>query len=200
MSWRVIPVLTLLALPPAPLAQCIQAVGYDVSQDGTAVVVKPTNFLHRGCGGSDALLRQDVATGATVRLADFCKPLSDPLDPKPYLDECVPAGAYRYGFEVPYPCASNGCATERWQVFTVAAEPLGCTRSTGNSGPASVGPVGWAAGTELVCEAYASHESGPPQGCSTSAGASGNCLILASVALLRRRRRGAAPPPSSSRG
>jgi len=199
MPWHVLPVLALLALPPAALAQCIQAVGYDVAQDGTAVVVTPTNYLNRGCGGADALLRQDVATGATVRLADFCKPLSDPLDPKPYLDECVPAGTYRYGFEVPYPCASNGCATERWQAVTVAAEPLGCTRSAGNPGPASVGPVGWAVGTELVCAAHAPLESGPPQGCSTSAGASGSGLILAAVALLRRRcRRPQCPSPSAA--
>jgi len=200
MPWRGLPVLALLALPPEALALCIEVVGYDVARDGTAVVVQPTNFQHRGCGGADALLRQEVATGATVRLADFCKPLTNPLDPKPYLDECVPAGTYRYGFEVPYACASSGCATERWQVFTVAAEPVGCTRSDGNPGPVSVGPVGWAAGTEHVCEAYAPDDGGLPQGCSTAAGGSGAWLVLAAVALLHRRRRRAVPsrlPPTA---
>jgi len=186
---RTLAALALLALPTAVLPICLRATGYDLARDGTTVVVAPTNYQSRGCGGAGALLRQDVATGATVRLADFCKPFTDLTEPKPYLDECVPAGTYRYGFEVPYTCAYNGCATERWEVLTVSAEPVGCVRTGGNPGPTPVAPVGWAAGTEHVCGQYTPADDEPPSGCSTAAGAAAASLALAAATLLRRRRR-----------
>jgi hypothetical protein len=48
-----------------------------------------------------SMLRQDVDGGAVVALAGFLN------DGGCYIDECVLPGTYRYGCEMPLPCACN---------------------------------------------------------------------------------------------
>ncbi len=187
---------TLLLVPGRAHANCAQPVSYSAVVTGSTVHVTPQDFEGRGCPDADGMLRQDVATGATVRLADFCDPGSVPSPA--YVDECVPPGQYRYGYARPYACAPHACVTDRFLETAVTAPlPAGCQRSAGNPGPTTVAPVGWNDANAVICR-Y--HGSSPSWGCSPLPAGSG-AVLGADLALLggalvwtRRRRRGAPRP------
>jgi hypothetical protein len=139
-----------------------------------------------GCGRSVPMLRQNIDTGEVVQLA-FCIQTT-------YLDECVPAGRYRYGLATPLPC--EGCGgTPFFAIAEVPDDPAACTPSAGDSGPTPyTGTIPWTSTTgpnateavDFVC-------TGGP-GC--SAGGRLHVRALDSLALLgaigwsmRRRRR-----------
>lgn len=184
-----------LFTPGVVRANCARPVDYEVRLEGSTVVVQPWNFEERGCGGVEPMLRQDASTGATVQLAEFCGAQVDPSYGRPYLDECVPAGTYRYGFARPYSCAPYACGTWRWEEITVATDPVGCTRSSGNPGPSAYAPVGWGGEGQGAKICGYGEDPADAAGCATAPGASGAVLLLDAAALalgwalLRRRRR-----------
>jgi len=178
-----------LLVPGAARANCALANVYFVEAVGTTVELQA--YSERGCGAGEVLLRQAVPGGETVKVADFCGPASgEGWVGLPYLDECVPPGTYRYGFERPFECSQGACGNERWAEVVVTADAAGCARSLGNPGPTPAEPVGW--GRWGVGEQVCWRED-EGFGC-TTAGASGAVLVLDAAALalgwalLRRRR------------
>lgn len=105
---------------------------YEATVDGNSVSICPRNFEDRTCPDSSGMLREDADTGELVLIADFC----DNSDGSPcYLDECVPEGAYRYGFATPYECFA-GSAYMNYYIDVVVESVMGnCQRSEGNAGP-----------------------------------------------------------------
>lgn len=184
-----LPLLAAALWPSTARANCAAPVGYAASVDGNAVVVRPVNFTGRGCPDPDGLLRQALPGGEVVRVADLCLASEPPAGGGgvPYLDECVPAGRYRYGFAAPYACEPNACSTA-WFVEVEVAAPLdpGCQRSAGDEGPTPAAGAPWGARQELC-----GHQGF--FGCGTAPAGTGAVLLLdgavaaLGLALLRRR-------------
>ncbi|MFT3914520.1 MAG: hypothetical protein QM704_10505 [Anaeromyxobacteraceae bacterium] len=132
------------------------------------------------CSGR-VLLRRDVATGAVVSMTSCGSGATAGC----YLDECVPAGTYQYGLQVPYAC------DERWGAFYYAQEdvvgaPAGCTRTL--PAPVAAASVPWGA-SDVICT---SNYHGPETtvGCSSTGAVVGlNLLAIGAGLALRRRRR-----------
>jgi hypothetical protein len=128
------------------------------------------------------LLRRDVATGATVSMTTCGVDAPDC-----YVDECVPAGTYQYGFAVPYDCSTFGAYY--YAQVAVDGAPAGCTRTQPE--PAPVDSVPWPTGDPAQDRICASTYDGPGSGvgCSTGGAVVGlNALaILVGLALRRRR-------------
>lgn len=180
---------------------CAQPVSYEASVEGNRVTVCPQNFADRTCPDPGGLLRQDEATGATVRIGDLCgdDPSSVPggfeadagtggdtaqaaAGAGPcYQDECVSAGTYRYGFGVPYECVSSACSTDFYVRVTVEA-PLsrGCRRS-----PGAVEPRTHAAGAPWGESAWVCGYGGGGGGATTSGGCSATSRAAAGVFALQ---------------
>jgi len=182
--------IALLALAPSAAADCPLGASFfaevSPSSNTVTILVSP-----RGCSpGAPALLRQDSVTGALVQLGTFCDASGR------YLDECVPAGSYRYGYAVPFTCADkDGCGGDKVPYFTLATvTALGsCTRSASDPAPTAwAGPAPWGDGATQ----YLSCGSG--FGCAAAGGGLATnvaALDLGAVALalvwlrLRKRRR-----------
>jgi hypothetical protein len=128
------PLVVLLAHSPAR-ADCDSGAGYHASLDSTTPTSVDIDLIDtaRTCPDPSGMLRQDETTGAVVRLADTCS------SPNIYVDECVPAGTYRYGYATPFDCSESACSgVGLFDEITVTASPTGCTRSTGDPGPTAV--------------------------------------------------------------
>jgi MYXO-CTERM domain-containing protein len=148
-----LPIALVVAASPAS-ANCARPVGYDAAVTGNTVKVEPVNFDARACPDADGMLRQTVSTGEIVKLADFCQAGNELAA---YVDECVPAGTYRYGFAKAYECAAEACDTsyfvEATVTDTLAAD---CARSDGNAAPAAATSVPWK-DDAVIC----SYQEGP---------------------------------------
>jgi len=102
---------TVAALAAPAHANCARSPGYDIEVDGNTVVIHPYNHYDMQCGGAVRLLREHVETGEIVALPDRCEEEAPMFADAPgYVDECVPHGTYRYGFEQPYSCEFVGCS------------------------------------------------------------------------------------------
>jgi hypothetical protein len=169
-------------------ADCNSGADYLVTASTTVpgTVTVRLEGTNRTCGDGAAMLRQNVATGEVVLLFDHCVTGA-------YVDECVPAGTYRYGFSPPYDCSEKGCGEVAYygEVTVTGAEP-GCTRSPGNAppGPHDVPPP-WAASQSSHMEC--------PGGCGCTMpgrgvlGFDGALVAISLVSLWRRRRRTGRP-------
>jgi hypothetical protein len=147
----------------------------DVYQEPSGTVRVCENLPIRGCP-DQGVLREDASTGEVVKLGncvDGC-----------WVDECVPAGTYRYGLLDPYDCVGYA---QYYTEVTVAGAAEGCTRTLPEPEPASGVP--WRAGQRWVC--------GPPgtPGGGASCGAdpgrpihATNLLLLAAALALVRWR------------
>jgi hypothetical protein len=138
------------------------------------------------CGGSTPMLRQNIDTGEVVQLATYC-------DQDTYLDECVPAGRYRYGLAMALAC--EGCGgTAFFTVADVTASSDGCTLSSGDAGAtAYAGDVPWSSPTGASATESIDYVCTNGPGC--SAGGKLRVHVFDSLALLvaiawsiRRRR------------
>ncbi len=182
-------------------ANCGGGADYDVSPTGNTVTVclQATSSTY-ACGQSGGLLRQNVETGEILHLANYCPAgaMGATSGGHPcYVDECVPAGVYRYGLSTPYNCSQAGCGQVVLFRAAVVAAPLAvnCQRSGGNSAPAStpqVPPWGSSAG---LGAGVSNTKDCPGCGCRSSADAgvlsADAALSLVGAALwLRARRRG----------
>ncbi|MDD5307754.1 MAG: hypothetical protein PHU25_10580 [Deltaproteobacteria bacterium] len=111
------------------------------------------------CPTPGGMLRQDVASHAVVKLADFCFKSDDYTSA--YVDECVPPGDYRYGLAVPWGCGDweEGCSSPYYYVayygeIEVTTPVEGCILSDGDPGDTLFdGGVPWTdtGGSQMEC-------------------------------------------------
>lgn len=179
----------LAALAAPARANCAMPVGYDATVTISTVTITPT---YESCPHAGGMLRENVSTGEIVKLADFCGDASAE-GAKPYIDECVPAGTYRYGFATPYTCNASACGTDYYVGTTVkAALDSSCARSAGDSGPTAASSVPWGEDQEIC--SYGGCSIGLPGGAVPVLGAN-LAALLAGLALTRRKaKRGGACP------
>jgi len=139
----------------------------------------------RTCDSSEKMLRQNVATGEVVQLADYCANGE-------FVDECVPQGEYRYGLTIPFDCSEAGTCNGLSYYATVNvfySPPSDCVRTAGNGPPIPYsGQVPWASAKDGYIECPNTDAGGC--GCSVKAkGTKGTtaALLLTAIALWRRR-------------
>ena len=94
--------LGIVLIPGPAQADCSTGPDYFANINNTSVTVC-AGSEGRACGSNIAMLRQNVADGTVVDIGNSC-------DAGCYLDDCVPAGTYRYGYATPYDCSQSGCA------------------------------------------------------------------------------------------
>jgi hypothetical protein len=146
--------LALCATAEQAWANCAAGDDFGRYVDGNRVTVCPyptaTENAERICPDKEGgMLRQNVETGETVRLRDYCTGSEryQGADDSCYTDECVPPGAYRYGFATPWSNPScSTCPPSQYFVAVDVTAPLdgGCVRSDGNDAPESYdGAVPW---------------------------------------------------------
>lgn len=191
--------LCLLGTSRPATANCAAGDEYQVIVEGSSVRVCP---LPRGANEDrlcpdplgTGMLRQNLDTGEVHQLAEFCsdEPLYEGGPSRAcYLDECVPAGQYRYGFATPWQDPScGGCPPSQYFGEAIIEEALAaeCTLAVDNPGVEPYGStLPWGDDPD-ICD-----DSG--FGCSVGAGPRELVLgIQALVALLglgfmaRRRR------------
>lgn len=99
-------------------ANCAKPVSYDAEVTDAGVYISPENFENRVCPDQEGLVRENVKTGETVRI-DACEPDGGAR----FVDTCVTAGQYRYGFARPYECHAAACSTDYFVTVDVASAP-----------------------------------------------------------------------------
>jgi hypothetical protein len=93
--------LGIVLIPGPARADCSTGPDYFASINNTSITVC-AGSEGRSCGSGIAMLRQNVADGTVVDIGNNC-------DAGCYLDDCVPAGTYRYGYATSYDCSQTGC-------------------------------------------------------------------------------------------
>jgi hypothetical protein len=122
-------------------ANCAMPIAYDGLVTGNTVTITPTRDAT--CPQPGGMLRQNPTSGEIVELADFCGDANG-AGIKPYVDECVPVGTYRYGFATPFSCDSSACNVDYYvEILVESGLSDTCTRSAGNSAPAAATSVPW---------------------------------------------------------
>jgi hypothetical protein len=138
------------------LAVCTGTQDYRISPTGSTLLIVMNNFQRRFCPDAAGLLRQNLDTGAVVKIT-ACSGTDA------FIDECVPQGRYRYGLAMPYRCCETCCKTEYFAEWTVgSAPPANCdsTRMPGNALPAPyMGQVPWG-NSSAIC-AFAPPDAAP---------------------------------------
>ena len=111
-------------------ADCAAGAGYTATVVDNTVTVCPTRSV-RTCGSSIDFLRQGKADGTVVSIGNSCSSNGC------YVDECVPQGAYRYGYATPFDCSEAGCGIVALFAEVTVATPLSqsCTRTVSGAGP-----------------------------------------------------------------
>ena len=135
-------------------AVCMGAQEYRISSLGSALAIIPSNVQRRKCGDPDGLLRQNVTTGAVVKLPGLVAGTTTGYRAgEGFLDECVPPGKYRYGLAKPYVCCPTCCSTHYFVEVEVTSPPEpGCeaARIAGNAPPVPfTGQVPWGTDREI---------------------------------------------------
>jgi hypothetical protein len=174
----------ILLLANAARANCAEPTSYEPAVSGNTVTICPRNWQERGCPDPNGMLREDVATGAVVRLAEQCAEppgAGGENDPACYVDECVPPGQYRYGFAVPYECEPASCGTAYFFPVTVADALADCQRTVAGSEPVAADAVPWSGDDEEIC-GYGGGGGGDG-GCALTAGAPTPLLVFGAQAL-----------------
>ncbi len=99
-------------------------------------------FLHATCPTPGGVVRVDTTTGVTTRIPDVC---GEGASADCYVDECVPAGTYQYGYGAPYPCA-NACNTAYFATVTVGQSGT----CTSDAGPGTTTTAPWDGGVPQI--------------------------------------------------
>jgi MYXO-CTERM domain-containing protein len=174
-------------LSDANATSCSQGSGYSVSEP------PPNNYtVHisirspsRTCGGLERMLRQNIATGSVVELANYC------VDGQ-YVDECVPVGDYRYGLATPLDCSEAGTCGGMPYYATInvpVAAPSDCTRSAGNIAPTDYTDAApWSGKPNTYVDCPMSDSGCSCSVPSRSAGGFFGVLIAFTIAIWRRYR------------
>jgi hypothetical protein len=135
------------------------------------------------------MLRVRQSDKSVVKLTHDCVSPTDTCEhcEKCYVDECVPAGVYRYGSEKP----TGGCG-EYFGEATVTSALGSCTRTTGFSAPTSYSTAPTWADSALAPRAcnFKDDEGCSMSGAARLVGGAQASLLLVGLCLLARRRRG----------
>lgn len=147
-------VLALVLVPALPALAVPPPATYHATARGSSVIVCPHLLNERACPQPEGLLRQELASGRVVRIADRCTS-ERPLPPGViaeapaiaaracYLDECVPPGRYRYGYARPLECMGSGSQYFAEVEVTAALAP-DCKREGAAPAPVARAPWGTA--------------------------------------------------------
>lgn len=160
------------------------------------------------CPVESGMLRENVDTEDVHLLADYCSDVQM-LDGPYYLDECVPAGTYRYGWVDPIACVETNCDDPKFYIEVEAPGAADdCELSEGNPGPSPYeGAVPWEGsdGAEIACDYGGDEESGDSSDCSVAGvGRSTEPLLaflmlaVGGIALLLARTRNMDPRRNAS--
>lgn len=183
-------------------ANCASGDSYGVYVEDTHVLVCPYGFdANEGRACPDTLggmLRQNVASGDVVRLADSCAGSDRYEGAKDdcYIDQCVEAGTYRYGFAEPWSDPfCEGCPPSQYfvEVEVPVHHDVVCQRSAEVAVPEPYDAgVPWGDDPDM-CDAspwgctFSPHPRAVVFGVNALAAALGATLMV----LRRRRRSGA---------
>lgn len=135
------------------LANCAMPRDYQAKIEGNTVTV----CAQGQCDAVGALLREDVATGTVVELSN-CSGSEAGAYSACFVDECVPAGSYRYGLKSPYPCCSACCGTYYYggglssSTTTDVTAQLGECTPTGEVPSAYAGKPPWDGKDAVICQ------------------------------------------------
>jgi hypothetical protein len=186
----------LVSVAPHVSANCAMPASYTVDVAGSTVTIASNSFGDRACPDGSGMLRENVATGEVVKLADFCSTATeDGSRTAGYIDECVPRGSYRYGFASPYKCYESSCGTYYFEEAEVTVELAdGCARSEGNAAPTKVSKAPWGS-DNVICSYGGDSGEGGDSGCSIAAGSGSTTVFVVNFAavllgLALRRKRG----------
>jgi len=191
----VLGVLALVLVPTVPAFAVMPPATYRATVRGSQVIICPQMLNERPCPQPEGMLRQEVASGRVVRIADRCtgeRPLPPgvlaeaPASAKRacYVDECVPPGRYRYGYARPLECMGSGS-----QYFTEVevTAPLAPDCKREGAAPAPVPRAPWGT-APWVCQrgCMGCSVAEPPRALPRGLLLLGGALLL--VAVRRRRR------------
>lgn len=113
-------------------ANCAAPRGYRTTVDHNTVTI----CAEGECSSVGTLLREDAKTGAVVELSN-CTDGDAGSYSVCWVDECVPAGAYRYGLKHAYLCCPGCCGTYYYGMGesepTYVTFPMGECTSTGEA-------------------------------------------------------------------
>jgi hypothetical protein len=116
---------------PEASANCAMPTTYEVTVfPNNTVTICPMNYQGRGCPDPEGLLRE--GGGEIVKVADKCVDGRRPE--RCYVDDCVPAGEYKYGFATPYECCETCCGTDYYATAIVTSDPPTPCVSGGDGG------------------------------------------------------------------
>jgi hypothetical protein len=101
LSWAIAAIVVVL-IPRAGHTDCASGADYRATVTGNTVTVCPVQTT-RTCSATTTLFRQDASDGTTVAVTGACSSQGC------YVDACVPAGNYRYGYATPFDCSEAGC-------------------------------------------------------------------------------------------
>jgi hypothetical protein len=149
--------------PSAGRADCSRGADYQITVATNSVTVCTVSSA-RKCGSTVTLLRQNEADGSVVAVANACSSNGC------YVDECVPAGTYRYGYATAYDCNEAGCGSVGlFSVATVtSALAVDCAPTNGGTPTATSLTPPWGPGTGDP--KMTGLKSCPDGGCSTAPG------------------------------
>jgi MYXO-CTERM domain-containing protein len=155
----------------SPARACGAPGNYETSVDGNTVRVLAMRPCSAGVG--DVLLRQDVVSGAVMRVDAACVGGW-------YVDSCVAPGTYRYGFATPYATTSD-CACGPYDYYGVATvdAPLTCPSSD-----IGVTQVPWADQKTICTPETACNDLAPGAKCEPTAPGpnAGGCAVAPGAA------------------
>jgi len=167
--------LALSAAPTIARADCGMPLSYVLQVQANTVTVCSTatglagvplldgGAFHPSCPTPGGVVRVDTATGVATRIPDVC---GQGASEGCYVDECVPAGNYQYGYGDPYPCA-NACNTAYFATAAVAQSGT-CASDAGQGTPTTAPWDGGVPqvngyGIEPTCP-YEASDAGSPVG------------------------------------
>lgn len=123
-------------------ADCSNEGEYIDTVNGNTVKVGPVSASGpRRCGSGYRMLRQSLADGALVEIPAVC-------DRGLFIDECVAAGQYRYGFADAYTCAMANCGSVSLYTKVAVTQELAadCARTVTSVPTASSTAAPWQLG------------------------------------------------------
>jgi len=128
-------ILLAVALSPADeaLADCALPPAYDLLPDSSGDLQVRLLYTPRKCP-DEGLLRLDVTSGDIVMITACVG--------EDFLDECVPAGIYRYGLAAPFDCAGGVCFAPYYGTYESPGPSESCKRGGPLPTPAQSVPWG----------------------------------------------------------
>jgi hypothetical protein len=129
------------AAPRVARADCASGADYRATVATNSVTICPVSSARR-CGSTVTLLRQSESDGTVVAIPNSCTSAGC------YLDECVPAGSYRYGYATAYDCSEAGCGNLGLYVEATVTATLSptCAPTSGGGPTSSTATPPWITG------------------------------------------------------